>query len=71
MEEAVVSLYVVIEKEELFGDSVLIEDDEIADVEKIPIPMKISNAGGDFHEKEKFPVHTAVVLQHIVDTSDI
>lgn len=62
LEEAVVPLYVVVEKEELFGDGVLVEDDEIADIEKIPIPVKIADAGGDFHKEEKFSVHTAVVL---------
>ena len=62
LEETVVSLYVVVEKEELFCNGVLVEDNEIADIEKIPIPVKITDAGGDFHKEEKFSVHTAVVL---------
>lgn len=71
LEEPVVLFYVAIKIEQLPVDGILVEDDEIADIEEISIPVQIMNAGGDFHEEEEFPVYTTIVLQYIINASDM
>lgn len=70
MQKPIVSLYIAIEKEELLGNGIFVEYDEITDVEKISILMKIPYACGNFHEKKKFTVYSAIGFQYIVDASD-
>lgn len=71
LQKLVVLLYVAVEKEYFFGDGILVKDDEITDIQKIPVLMEVADTCGNLHEKKEFAVDTTIVLQYIVDASDV
>lgn len=71
MQKPIVSFYIAVEKEKLLGDGIFVKDNEIAYIEKIPIFMEIWYVCRNFHEKKKFPMYATVILQYIINTSNI
>lgn len=63
LQQAVVFFYVAIQKTELARNSILVEDNKVTDIEKIPVPMQTCYARRDFHEKKEFAVYAAVGFQ--------
>lgn len=71
MQKPIVSFYIAVEKEKFLGDGIFVKDNEIAYIEKIPIFMEILYVCRNFHEKKKFPMYATVILQYIINTSNI